>query len=86
MFISFEIIFNFFDKYYLQPKKIPEILFQQIDLYSKQVHHLRRINTYKETMLDEFKKNTNYLIYDEFLKFDKQKINILIQGDSWIEF
>ena len=37
-------------------------------------------------MLDEFKKNTNYLIYDEFLKFDKQKINILIQGDSWIEF
>lgn len=83
--ISFELIFYVFDKYYLEPKKIPEILFQQINLYSDKVHHLRKINTDKEIMLDELKKNTNYLIYDEFLKFDKQKINILIQGDSWIE-
>ena len=84
--IFFELFFIIFDKYYLQPKKIPDLLFQQINDLSKKVHHLRRINTDKKIMMNEFKENNNYLIYDEFLKFDKKKTNILIQGDSWIEF
>ena len=84
--IFFELFFILFDKYYLQPKKIPDLLFQQINDLSKKVHHLRRINTDKKIMMNEFKQNNNYLIYDEFLKFDKKKTNILIQGDSWIEF
>ena len=40
--IFFELFFIIFDKYYLQPKKIPDLLFQQINYLSKKVHHLRR--------------------------------------------
>ena len=72
--IFFELFFILFDKYYLQPKKIPDLLFQQINDLSKKVHHLRRINTDKKIMMNEFKQNNNYLIYDEFLKFDKKKL------------
>ena len=79
------VIYNYLniDKYKTTPfETLEELNFHKE--YSKKLHHLRDIKTFNNYFRNPENSKNNYL-FTILSDFKNEKINILLQGDSWSE-
>ena len=72
--------FNFDNEFKYRFKSLENLNFHE--KYSKKIHHIREESAlsllFKEPQVED-------LLFSTINKFEKNKINVLIQGDSWME-